>query len=480
MLALLLSTTASTQPGPLEFNVNGRPVSLPLETPVIIDNQATTLGSVRQFPNGMHVEWSGVPTSGAARGAVVPVFSYHLIGPVTGNAPFAVLGQPITVTADTVLSNVTLPVNLPLNTPVVVSGIVDPNGSVRATLVERRGAFGNSFLLTGAVQLTDMATQRIRVGAQWISYQGASFLGCAEPVPTPGEFVAVRAQAQPNYVPGTVLTEVISGYCLSLVPSGTAGATGLLQGTITGLPTVDSFAVDALTVSVSPSTRFVFGSRDDLEIGMAVNLEGSYVTEQTFDASVVEFVRPVVRFEVPMTPADVTPGVSLRPYGIVVRNTAQLRDEDLIVANGLTQARQVQVRGYLDRLGRAYATRVRDRGTADLTDVQLRGPVQAIDPPRLTIQGLTVNTTGAVFRNELGNPLLPSQFFAMLAIDHMVDASGAVYTPANGTLTGGVITFIGAEPLQAPRAGGRVNFVNAGTASGYSQLTPLFVDGFED
>ena len=61
----------------------------------------------------------------------------------------------------------------------------------------------------------------------------------------------------------------------------------------------------------------------------------------------------------------------------------------------------------------------------------------------------------------------------------MVDASGAVYNPATATLTGGVITYIGAEPARIPRARLGSPPVNAGTASGYSLATPLFIDGFE-
>ncbi|HWS25430.1 MAG TPA: DUF5666 domain-containing protein [Xanthomonadales bacterium] len=479
LLSLLLSMTATAQPGTLQFTLNGRSVGLPLETQVIIDDQLTTLGTVRQFPNGMRVEWSGMVPFGGDRGALLPVFSFQLIGPVTGNSPLEVLGQPITVTADTVLSNVTAPVNLPLNTPVVVSGLVDPNGSVLATLVERRGAFGNSFLLTGPVEVIDGANLQLRVGAQWVSYQGAIFNGCAESLPRPGEFVAVRTQAQPNYVPGSVLTTMISGQCLTLVPAGTAGATGFLQGTISSVPTTGSFLIDALTVNLSSNTEFIFGARDDLETGVVVNIDGNFVDAQTFDATVVEFNRPMVRFEAPMTPADVIPGVSLRAFGVLVRNTAQVRDEDLILANGLTQTRQVEVRGYLDRVGRAYATRVRERGAPDFADVSLRGPVQTIAPPRLSIQGLEVDTTGAIFRNELGQPLLASEFFALLAVTHMVDASGAVYNPATATLTGGVITYIGAEPVRIPRARLGSPPVNAGTASGYSLATPLFIDGFE-
>ncbi len=480
LLALLLSTPAVAQPGTLQFTLNDRSVGLPLETQVIVDDQLTTLGSVQQLANGMHVEWTGVPPAGSDRGvALVPLFSFQLIGPVTGNSPLEVLGQPITLTADTVLSNLTAPVNLPLNTPVVVSGLVDPNGSVRATLVERRAAFGNSFLLTGPVEVVDGANLQVRVGAQWVSYLGAVFNGCAEPMPRPGEFVAVRTQAQPNYVPGTVLTTMISAHCLTLVPIGTAGAAGFLQGTITALPTASSFQIDALTVNVSSATEFISGARDDLEVGVVVNIDGNFVDPVTFDATVIEFSRPVVRFEAPMLPADVTSGESLRALGVLVRNTAQVRDEDLILANGLTQARQVEVRGYLDRVGRAYATRVRERGAPDAADVGLRGPVQTISAPRLSIQGLTVDTTGAIFRNELGQPLLASEFFGLLALDHLVDVSAAVYNAGTSTLTGGVITYIGAEPAQIPLLRDGSPPVNAGTASGYSLTTPLFRDGFD-
>lgn len=180
-----------------------------------------------------------------------------------------------------------------------------------------------------------------------------------------------------------------------------------------------------------------------------------------------------------MLPADVTSGESLRALGVLVRNTAQVRDEDLILANGLTQARQVEVRGYLDRVGRAYATRVRERGAPDAADVGLRGPVQTISAPRLSIQGLTVDTTGAIFRNELGQPLLASEFFGLLALDHLVDVSAAVYNAGTSTLTGGVITYIGAEPAQIPLLRDGSPPVNAGTASGYSLTTPLFRDGFD-
>lgn len=478
MLMGSLASAAFAQTGTLEFTLNGRAVSLPPSTPVLIDEQATTLAALRDYPNGMHAEWS-TPGMRAVAGGATPVFSYSLIGPVTGNAPLQVLGQPITVTGDSTLAGVSLPVDLPLNTPIVVAGLVDANGSVLATLVERRAAFGNTFLLTGPVQAVDAGMTQLRVGAQWISYQGVVFNGCAAALPVVGEYLSLRAQAQPNFVPGTVLGNVVRGNCVQLVPAGMPGAQGFLGGLVTAVPNATEFNLGALSVTVSAATAYLFGAADDLAPGVAVSVDGAYVTESTFAAGVVEFIQPVVRFRAPMTPAEVTPGQSLRPFGVLVRGTAQVRDEDQILANGLTQPRQVEVRGYLDRLGRAYATRVRERGAPNANAAQLRGPVQSIARPLLIIQGLTVDTTGATFVDEWGGPLTADGFFAALQVDHVVDASGAAWTAATRTLAGGAITFIGAEPLRpaaAPAASARVN---AGTASAYSNLTPLFVDGFE-
>jgi hypothetical protein len=44
----------------------------------------------------------------------------------------------------------------------------------------------------------------------------------------------------------------------------------------------------------------------------------------------------------------------------------------------------------------------------------------------------------------------------------------------------GLVTFIGAEPVPPPPRPRAAATVSAGTASGYSQITPVFVDGFDN
>ncbi len=479
------STSMSAQVGDLTFSVNGRSVTMPLNTPVIIDNIATTLDQLRYRPNGMQASW-GTPLNAQNTvdgGAPTPVFSFTLIGPVTQSSPIAVLGQPLTITADTTLAGITAPYTLPLGTPVVVAGLVDANGSVLATLVERCGQSGARFLLTGEVQAVGAEAGSFQVGNQWVSAPSITFAGCTGATPIGGEFVSLRANAIADFPPGTVLNTVTDGRCVAPVPAGTAGAAGFLQGLVTAVPSVDRFEIGALLVTLSPTTAYVFGAIDDLDPGVAVTVDGVYVDPTTFAADVVQFVRPVVRYEAPLAPADVTAGVSLRPYSIPVLWSAQVRDEDGILQNGLGQSRQVEVRGYLDGLGQAYATRIRDRGNPDPNDVRLRGPVQAIADPFVTIQGLSVDTTGDTFVDEYGKAMTAVEFFAAVQLNHEVDVSGAVYTAATSTLSGGAIVWIGAEPFVVKRSrdpsGIPASTITAGTASGYALIEPMFRDGFE-
>ncbi|MCB1642940.1 MAG: hypothetical protein KDI37_14510, partial [Xanthomonadales bacterium] len=62
--------------GELSFSLNGRPVTLPLDTPVVIDEMPATLAQLQQYPDGMQASWSSAAT--IEGGLPAPVFSYTL------------------------------------------------------------------------------------------------------------------------------------------------------------------------------------------------------------------------------------------------------------------------------------------------------------------------------------------------------------------------------------------------------------------
>lgn len=471
--AALAAGLACAQPTATQTLVIGqRSYTLPADTAIELDGEPAVLSDLLGRPTGLQVRWSP-----SGRGAATPVFSYTLIGPVTSVAPLAVLGQALTITADTTLEGFADPADLAPGDPLVVAGLVDGNGSLYATLVERRGAQGNRFLLAGRVQAVQQAPARLRVGEQWLALDGVVATACAGPLPVVGDYVEARADAIAGFQPGDPIDTLTSLACANPVPVGTPGAQGAIEGVVGAVPAADRFMIGALEIVHGPETVFGFGGPDDLEPGAAVGIEGSFLATGLLAADSIEFVRPVVRFEAPMAPADVTPGVSLRPFGVEVLTSAQLRDDDGILAGGLAAPRQVRVRGWLDRSGVAFATRIRDRGQPDPADVALRGPVQVIAPPVLVIQGLGIDTTGAAFFDGDKNPIDAATFFADVRLNHMVDVGAALWDAPVATLRGGNLILLGYEHTQPLPGDPGVHL--AGTTRHHGVGDPLFADGFE-
>lgn len=474
LFALALTGVATAQIQTL--TVGGRTYSLPSATPIVIDGEPGTLADLLGRPAGMQVRWQA--QNGALRGAApTPIFSYTLIGPVTGTDPLEVLGQPITVTADTVIEGFTDIGDLTPGAPMIIAGLVDPNGSVYATLAVRRGAQGNKFLVAGYVTELVPTQPRLRVGSQWIDTTGLAFADCAGALPVAGDYVELRADSTTDFTPGDAIDTVTDARCASPVPPGTPGALGALDGIVGGGVDGVSFALGTLTVTYGTATVFEFGGPDELDPGTEVSVEGTFTDATTLAADSVAFVRPTVRFEGPMAPADVTPGQSLRPFGVDVNYSAQVRDEDDILAEGLSAPRQVQVRGWLDRNGTAFAARVRERGGPDASDVALRGPVATVNRPRFTVQGLTVDTTAATFSDADGAAMTANQFFAALRLNHVIDLGAASWNASTRTFSAGAITLLGFEHTQ-PIPGNPDAFVS-GIARGYGVPEFIFAAGFE-
>jgi hypothetical protein len=475
MLGAILAggSPAWAQTGTQTVRVGGRDYTLPSSTPVLIDQQPGVLADLLDRPGGLRLTW--IP--GTARGIPVLVFSYSVIGTVTSTVPLRVLGLPVTITADTVLEGVVDPAAIPLGTPLVVAGLTDVNGGLLATLVEQRGAQGNRYLLAGHVQQLQAAPAQVRLGEQWLAIAAVAFDGCAGALPAVGDYVELRADSIAGFQPGDLIDTVTSARCATPVPAGTPGAQGALEGLVGTAGPGQRFSFGALDIAWTEATVFEFGGPDDLEPGADVGVEGVYIDASHFLADAVEFVRPVVRFEAPMTQDQVDPGVALAPFGVSVWHSSQVRDDDGILATGLAQPRQVRVRGWIDRLGERYATRVRDRGAPDPADVALRGPVASIAAPLLTIQSLTIDTTGAAFLDRDKLPLTAEQFFEQVRVNHMVDLSAATWDASATALTGGSVILLGyehTEPLP-----GIPGSIVAGTAYGYGRGDPIFGNGFD-
>ncbi|HEU4665223.1 MAG TPA: DUF5666 domain-containing protein [Dokdonella sp.] len=475
ILSLLLGATSSAGgAGAVEIiDVNGHAVAVDAQTQVMIDDVPLSPGSALPDKPGVRVEAryaTGAAPLGVPAAAAV-VFSYAVRGPVTSIVPLRVLGQEVTVTADTQLTGVPGGAigNVALGDHLDVSGYVDGNASLLASFIEYLPAPTTRWLLSGYVSAVN--GDEASIGPQRVSLAGVSPIDCGSGVAA-GQYVEIRADAIAGFDATSVLDSVTRLSCVTPMPVGTPGALGALTG-IVGVVGGNSFTFGPYTVGYDASTEFRYGSADDLVEGAALEVDGVFGDGGTFAAQGIQFDAPMIRLEGPVDPGDVQAGAdgTVTLLGNSVHRAAQLRDEDAIYANGIAQPQQVELRGYLDRLGQRWATRARVRGAPDPADARAGGPVESVARPLLTVLGLSLDTTGATFEDPAGNAIDADAFFAGAVPGALVEQTGAW----NGAdvLGGGVVALV--APLDPPPADAPRMLI-VGTLRGGDAL---FANGFD-
>ena len=408
-----------------------------------------------------------------------------LIGPISAVAPqLRVLGQAMTVTSDTVL--VDIPGNnisaLQIGQLLQVAGHIDANNSFVATRIERKQSLIN-WRLTGFLTAANSALSTASIGTQPISFVGIAPTDCPATL-IPGLYVEVRATPITPFAANQLVDTVTRLHCGAPTPPGTPGAPAAVDGLIslvTPAPATE-FKVNNLTISYGPTTFFRNGNALDIDLGVRVEVEGTYIDASSIAASKIRFIRPIVRFQANLLPADVVPNVSVTVFGKVIKFTPQTRDQDGIAANGLTALAAVEVRAYSDSAGNLYATRIRDRGNIRPDRFKLAGPAaEIVALTGFKILGVSViaNVNDNLFFNASGLPITAASFYAELTPDRMVEISSATYTAASNTLSGGEVVFV--DDQFANRAG-IPKLVNNALVSGTLTevaLDPMFASGFE-
>lgn len=107
---------------------------------------------------------------------------------------------------------------------------------------------------------------------------------------------------------------------------------------------------------------------------------------------------------------------------------------DAVISAGLVDA---DARLYVDLMAR------HDAGDAPHPIAgNLRGPVQRIAPPMLSIQGVLVDASSAVFLDSDGRPMTARDFFADLRVDHVVSVNDVVRQPGSDVLRAGELVAL--------------------------------------
>ena len=375
-------------------------------------------------------------------------------GPVTSLEPFRIFNIDGLITADTFFKDDLTLQDISMGDDLKVSGFIDPSGSLIVTRLELMDQPLTEWKISGVI--SQLSGNVFNIQNQVIDMAAVVPVDCGAGLAN-GDTVEVMATADPAFMSGSTIDTVTSVTCieedLDVPPVGTVPVA--LEGVIDfeDLDVGGFFTIAGQTIHVDMNTAYVNGEVDDLDIGVKVEVEGvlNTTTGEVF-ADVVKFIEVRFRFEAPVEVADVTVNETITLLGQTATVTPQMRDEDNIMALGLGAATQVEVRGFVDREGNLYLTRVRDRGNPDANDVSAEGAVTAVSQPLLDIQGVTTDTSSSLFFDAQGGAIDANAFFAQIEPGSEVSIEMATWDAINEVLSGGVLTIDEDANQAAPEA----------------------------
>jgi len=370
-------------------------------------------------------------------------------GPVTSISPLQVLEQTVVVNGDTVLDNIpgNDTANLVPGDVVEVSGFADSANVIQATRVEFKGAGAPVWKLTGPVSNV-IANTSFQVGAQVVLLNGVVPRDCGASLNN-GEFVEVKAAEDPGFTPGGDTLDTVTDVECQVPGLGVPdNATGTIleaeiEGIVTTVTAPDDFIVNGQRVVTNGTTEFEGGAAEDIVVGVKIEAEGDLDTNTgILTADKIRFRETRTRIEAPVTVPGGGLGGSFTIMDVIIVNTTPLTEDDdgLVDGTGPNGSMQIEVRGFVDGSGTVVATEVRERGSADFTDVRLRGPIDNIVNPTFEILGVTVDTATAT--SIFDDTVSPAQSIDATTFFSRV-SDGTPVQVENGTFSSGPprITF---------------------------------------
>src|SRR5712691_1341160 len=382
---------------------------------------------------GMRVTVEGVSDSNGVARATRVVFRKNVEGLIDRldvvNNTLVVRGQTVLVDGLTVIEDRAQSSAIALSALAVgqfveVSGLIDANGTILATRIERQTGFVASVTeveVRSTLSGLDTNAHTFVLGAPTVKCRTATGVGAL----SNGVFVQVRGTQTAS---GSSMTATR----VTVEDPTVGGATGTkieTEGFVTAFTSATVFRVNGQAVTTTAQTVFDNGTVTDLAENTRLEVEGQVDTTGTLVAEKISFRRRNggnVRIEADVE-AVTTTTVTL--LGLVVRvdPLTQFKDdmggERHFRFDRIRGGDRLEIRGMVDAQGTIVATRLRRRPPK--TEVVLQAPVESITPPNLGIRGVAIQTNAAtVFEDFSPNHPPATQFFAILRSGTLVKVKG--------------------------------------------------------
>jgi len=191
---------------------------------------------------------------------------------------------------------------------------------------------------------------------------------------------------------------------------------------VTRVNSATEFEIGGIVVRTSTATLFLFGTSDNIVVGVRLEVEGVIDSGGILQASKVKFEDNDLRIEARVDPLGVNTGsgtVALLGIPVTVTSGTGMEDkrDDVVpfTLGDIADGDYLEIRGFRGANGAFAATEL----TRDSDDnrVEIRGPATVVDAVAGTVEilGITVNTSGNTEFKNLNDQLISaSQFFAAI------------------------------------------------------------------
>jgi hypothetical protein len=347
---------------------------------------------------------------------------------------FTVLGQTVIVDSTTAFKDVADLAGLSSGDLVEVSGFNDSAGRLRATYIRRDSSI-QMFSLEGTVSNHDAGAKRFSLGSIDVDYSGVS----SPPSFGNDSYIEVKGSLAGN-------TLIASSLELdSPLPAASSGEELEIEGIITSVTSFADFRVNGQRVLTTTGTEFEHGASSDIQIDNEVEVEGTVDSAGNLVAEKIEFrfnESREMKLEGRVSDLN-TANSTVTVFGIRVSVTGStsMKDESSqhlrsFSLSDISPGDFLEIGGFVDSSGTVVASSLEREDAPGSGNDKLKGPVDLNSEngtSSLGILGITVDVTGATFRDADDNPINASQFFD--AIDDTTTPGDIV--KVKGAYTGG-------------------------------------------
>jgi hypothetical protein len=404
------------------------------ETELFIDQVPVSEAELRQRGLGLfiHVYVAKDVNEDITAGTALSIFAENILkGPVTSVSPLQVFNQTIEITGDTVLVN-TNENDLSIGDIVEVSGYLGIANDVQTTRLEYKSGGIVEWKLSGT--MSNVSATRFTIGSQTVNIGDITPKECDQGLQD-GINVEVKITPDTTFSTGKVINTATEIECADVtlyIPDDTPPS--ILKANFEGIvlrvegSPITRMIVNNQTIHIHSTTVFIGGTMADLVAGARIEAEGTANTvTHELTANKIRFRQPRVRIEAPIDVPTTGLGTTFTLMDAIdVNMTASTRNE--ITTSGL---QQVEVRGFVDKTGKVFAERVRDRGNVDFDDIRLRGSLAASNSSGLTfsILGVTIDASSArSIKDNNGNTIRLSQFFTQATEGTLVKVNKGTFS----------------------------------------------------